>query len=69
MRPKPQTNKLIIIFHPPNKRRADLDNMLASFKQGIDAIAGYLKVDDSIFELTISKGEPVKHGKVEVMIE
>lgn len=60
---------LCIAFRPPSKRRADLDNMLASFKYGIDAIASYTLLDDSNFSLVISKGEPIKHGAVEVEIQ
>ena len=60
---------LCIMFHPPSKRRADLDNMLASFKYGIDAIASYTMLDDSNFSLVIAKGDPVKNGAVKVEIQ
>lgn len=59
---------LVIIFRPPDKRRRDLDGMLSSFKQGIDAIAEEIGIDDSEFSLVISKGDPVKHGQVEVTL-
>ena len=59
----------IITFHPPDKRRRDLDNMLASFKSGIDGIVDAIGVDDSEWTITISKGEPVIGGKVVVEIE
>ncbi len=57
-----------IVFHPPSRRRADLDNMLASFKAGIDPLALAWGVDDSLFTLTISKGPPVKNGCVKVTV-
>lgn len=60
---------LVITFRPPSKRRADLDNMLASFKRGIDCISEYIGIDDSNFQLVITKGEPVKGGAVEVEIQ
>lgn len=55
-----------ITFHPPTKRRYDLDNRIASFKAGQDGIAQALAVDDSRFEPTYKRGEPVKGGKVVV---
>lgn len=57
-----------ITFHPPDKRRRDLDNMLSSFKSGIDGIVDAIGVDDSEWTITISKGEPVKGGRVVVGI-
>ena len=56
----------IITFHPPDKRRRDLDNMLASFKSGIDGIVDVIGVDDSDWTITISKSLPVIGGKVVV---
>src|SRR3546814_6926311 len=46
---------LRIEFYPPDKRRRDLDNMLASFKYGIDAVAEAMGVDDSLFEFRRSE--------------
>ena len=60
---------LNIKFSPPSARRADLDNMLASFKAGIDAISEVLGVDDSKFTITISKDKPVKGGCVAVEMD
>lgn len=59
---------LHITFCPPDKRRRDLDNMLASFKQGIDAIAETMGVDDYGFGFTIIRGQPVKGGIVRITI-
>jgi crossover junction endodeoxyribonuclease RusA len=59
---------LTIEFRPPDKRKRDLDNMLASTKAGLDGIADALKINDERFELTIRRGEPVKSGRVVVRI-
>ncbi len=59
---------LSIRFCPPDRRRRDLDNMFASFKQGIDAVAEAIAIDDYGFSYTIVRGEPVKGGKVQVTI-
>lgn len=59
---------LTIRFCPPDNRRRDLDNMLASFKQGIDAISESIGVDDHRFGFTLTRGEPVKGGAVQVTI-
>lgn len=60
---------LTLRFCPPDRRRRDLDNMLASFKQGIDAIAAAIGIDDCHFGFTLLRGEPVKGGTVRVSIE
>lgn len=59
---------LDMTFCPPTKRLADLDNLLARSKQGIDALAERMGVDDKLFEFTLRRGDPVKHGKVVVSI-
>lgn len=59
---------LSIRFCPPDRRRRDLDNMFASFKHGIDAVAEAIGIDDYGFAFTIVRGEPVKGGSVEVTI-
>jgi crossover junction endodeoxyribonuclease RusA len=56
--------KFALRFCPPDKRRRDIDNAIASFKAGIDAIAEFTRTDDSKFELTFAWGEPVKGGAV-----
>lgn len=55
-------------FHPPDKRRRDLDNMLASIKAGVDGIADALGVDDQRFGFWLSRENPVKGGKVVVTV-
>ncbi len=53
-------------FHPPDKRRRDLDNMLASIKSAIDGIADAHEVNDQRFGFWLSRAEPVKGGRVVV---
>ena len=60
---------LDLTFCPPSARRGDLDNMLAAFKAGIDGIAAATGVDDSKWQITMRKGEPVKGGAVVATIE
>lgn len=60
---------LRIEFAPPDKRRRDLDNMLSTFKYGIDAVAEAMGVDDSLFDLRLCRVPPVKHGAVTVLVE
>jgi crossover junction endodeoxyribonuclease RusA len=55
-------------FCPPDSRRRDLDNMLASFKAGLDVLSKVTGVDDSKFTLAIQKGKPVKGGAVMVVV-
>lgn len=59
---------LQIQFFPPDKRKRDLDNMLASVKAGLDGIADALQINDQRFALNISRGSPVKGGKVMVKL-
>lgn len=59
---------LEITFCPPDARRRDLDNMLASIKAGLDGVAAAWGVDDNRFRMTIEIGEPVRHGAVEIVL-
>lgn len=59
---------LEMTYCAPDNRRRDLDNLLAMTKQGVDAIAQLLGVDDYRFEYTIRRGENVKGGKVVVTL-
>ena len=63
----PRVN-VAITFCPPNKRRRDLDNIIASFKAGSDGIADGLGIDDSLFSCTYSLGAPVGDGAVFVVL-
>lgn len=60
---------LDIEFIPPDRRKRDDDNCLASFKAGRDGIADALGIDDSQFRTLLKiNREPTKHGKVIVRI-
>lgn len=55
-------------FSPPDRRNRDVDNMLASFKSGLDGIAEALGVNDSRFRIHIEKDLPIKHGMIQVEV-
>lgn len=59
---------LEMTFCPPTRRLSDLDNLLARSKHGIDALAQLMGVDDKVFEFTLRRGDPVKHGSVKVAV-
>lgn len=59
---------LSITFHPPDRRKRDLDNMLASIKSGLDGLADAIKVNDHRFAILIRRGEPIKHGLVAIKV-
>jgi len=59
---------LSLRFCPPDRRRRDIDNMLATVKYGLDAISEAIGVDDQHFGFTLTRGEPVKGGSVQVTI-
>lgn len=52
--------------HLSPARRADLDNMLAAMKAGLDGVAQATGVDDSRWEYRIARGDPTKGGRVDV---
>lgn len=55
-------------FCPPDGRRRDRDNLIASMKAATDGLADALGIDDSNFISTYSMGGPVKGGAVLVTI-
>lgn len=55
-------------FHPADKRRRDLDNLISSTKAHRDGIADALGIDDSKFILSAEIGEPRKPACVVVEI-
>lgn len=57
-----------LTFHPPNKRRRDLDNFQASQKAALDGIARALEVDDHRFRPVSDWGDVRKPGVVIVEI-
>ena len=58
-----------ITFHPPDNRRRDIDNMLASNKAALDGVSAAIGVDDSRWGLSLSRGDVVKGGRVVVQIK
>jgi crossover junction endodeoxyribonuclease RusA len=62
-------HKLTIEFYPPNRRRYDLDNLLASLKGDLDGLCARLGIDDhNLNPITISLCEPTQGGSVRIMI-
>jgi crossover junction endodeoxyribonuclease RusA len=65
-----QSARLTVTFHPPDKRKRDIDNAFASMKNGWDGIASALGMDDSAFTFTLHPmGAPRKGGAVIVEVE
>lgn len=59
-----------ITFVPPDRRRRDLDNMLAAIKAGIDSVAKFIGVDDSKWTITLEVSPaPVDGGCVLIELE
>ena len=56
------------MFFPPDKRRRDLDNMLASCKALCDSLADVIGVDDYHWSLSLKRSDIVG-GMVAVRIE
>lgn len=58
-----------VTFSPPKNFRYDLDNMLARAKQGLDALADAIGVDDSEWRsMTLRRGQKVVGGCVGVCV-
>ena len=55
-------------FCPPDKRRRDADNCVAACKALLDALAVLTAVDDSEFEWSYARGNPVANGLVMVEV-
>lgn len=63
--PPAGTLAMVLTFHAPDKRRRDLDNLLAAMKADFDGISQALGVDDQLFEpLTLRRGGLVSGGAV-----
>lgn len=63
----PRTLELVYIA--PDKRRRDLDNLLASSKQNVDGICLALGIDDHVFdEVTIKRGYRKNDGALIVRV-
>ena len=60
---------LTITFTAPDKRRRDMDNLLASLKSGLDGVSQALGVDDQHFEpITLRRAAGGKPGKVTIEV-
>jgi crossover junction endodeoxyribonuclease RusA len=55
-------------FCPPDYRRRDRDNLIASMKAATDGLADALGIDDSKFITSYRMGQPVKGGAVLVTV-
>ena len=51
-----------IIFHPPDRRHRDDDNMIGLFKAYRDGLADAWQINDRLFSPHYRIGEPVKGG-------
>lgn len=61
--------KFSITFFCPNRRRRDLDNLLASLKPSLDGICNAVDIDDSaIEEMQLIKRYDANNQRVEVEI-
>jgi crossover junction endodeoxyribonuclease RusA len=59
---------ITVTFYPPDKRRRDRDNMIASTKAAFDGVADAFGIDDYRFHPTYKVGDPIKGGCVEIEI-
>lgn len=59
---------LIITFYPPDNRKRDHDGQISAFKAFQDGIADALGIDDNLFRPRYQFAEPVKNGRVTVII-
>jgi crossover junction endodeoxyribonuclease RusA len=63
--------RVTIDFHPPDRRKRDIDNALASMKHYIDGVCDALQIDDKQFKaIVLHWKEPLpKKGQVIMNIE
>lgn len=56
-----------VIFQPPTSHRYDLDNQVARIKQGLDAFAEAIGVDDARWTaMTLERGDKTPGGAIHV---
>lgn len=59
-----------MLFFPPDKRRYDMDNLLARMKAGLDGVCDALKINDRDFKRTIIEpGAVQKPASVRIQLE
>ena len=67
--PTDKSVPVTLTFCPPDRRRRDLDNMLAASKHALDGVAAALRMDDREFEpVTLRRGGIAKPGTLIVTI-
>ena len=66
--PPPGCKITAITFYPPDRRRRDDDGMIGAFKAGRDGVADALGCDDHKFRPAYRFGDPVKGGRVVIVI-
>ena len=67
---EPCAHPVRIVFHPPNKRRRDIDNLHARCKHQLDGICKAYSIDDSLLHpVTLDIGEIRYGGAVVVTID
>jgi crossover junction endodeoxyribonuclease RusA len=66
----PLTGDLRVTYHlhPPDKRRRDIDNLVAAMKPSLDGVCRGLAIDDSQFKQTVIEWREVVPGGQVVMI-
>jgi len=65
-----QFDEMALTFHPPDRRRRDLDNMLASCKAAIDGVSDACKWDDHKCDrITLERGQPMKPACVVLVLK
>lgn len=57
-----------LMFVPPDRRRRDMDNLIAAMKAGLDGLADALGVDDSRWTLTCAIDDGSIGGMVRVEV-
>ena len=58
------------IFHPPDKRKRDDDNIIGALKSYRDGVCDYFGIDDSCLRMAAPEwGEVVKGGKMVLTLE
>jgi crossover junction endodeoxyribonuclease RusA len=62
--------RVTILFVAPDRRRYDVDNLLARLKSGLDGVCDALKINDVQFRtIVIRRAVGIKVGSVDVVIE
>jgi crossover junction endodeoxyribonuclease RusA len=63
--PVPEQLVASYVFHPPDRRKRDIDNFLAMMKNYQDGVCAALGIDDSRIKRTVIEwGDVCKGGKV-----